>query len=82
MPPHHPRWKFDFGDNIVIFLQVMSKKINSIMEDMMRGDNISRQMLKNPFVKNKNKKNVQKKSLIVAPRKWAQKAKSKLINAP
>jgi hypothetical protein len=74
--------EFDFGENIVIVSQVVSKKINSILEDMMRADNISRQMLKNPLVNDKNKKNVQKKSLVVAPRKRAQKAKSKLTNAP
>ncbi len=58
MPPYHPRWKFDFGENIVIVLQVVSKKINSILEDMMRANNISQQMLKNPLVNDNNKKNV------------------------
>jgi hypothetical protein len=82
MLPYHPTWKFDFDDNIVIVSQVVSKKINSILEDMMRADNISQQMLKNPFVNNENKKNVQKKNLVVAPRKRAQKAKLKLTNAP
>lgn len=75
MHPFHPRQKFDFDDNIVIVSQVVSKKINFVLEDMMKANNISRQMLKNPLVNDKNKKNVQNKSLVVASRKWAQKAK-------
>jgi hypothetical protein len=75
MQPFHPRQKFDFDDNIVIVSQVVSKKINFVLEDMMKANNISRQMLKNPLVNDKNKKNVQNKSLVVASRKWAQKAK-------
>jgi hypothetical protein len=85
MAIYHFGRKFNFDDDTIIVLPTMSKRINSILEDMMKANVISRQppqMLKNPFIDNKNMISVQKKSLGLAPRKQSQKVESKPPNAP
>jgi hypothetical protein len=64
----------------VIVLPIESKRIDYVLEDMMRANSISqlRQMLKN----NKNVTNVQKISLGPAPRKQGWKVESMPPNAP
>jgi len=49
MPPYYLGWKFNYDDDIVIVLEVTSRRINSILQDM-GASNINREMLKNPHV--------------------------------
>jgi hypothetical protein len=41
MAPYHPGRKFNFDDDMIIVLPTMSKRINFILEDMMKVDAIS-----------------------------------------
>jgi hypothetical protein len=63
MPPYHIGQKLNSNDDIVIVLEITSRRINSILQDM-GASNISLKILKNPLVDKKTKNNVQKHPLV------------------